>query len=203
MQTGLKGLVATSVLSVVALAGATPAAAQSVPIRREPVVYTNVFGVVTYGNSLRKVAEKGWNAGASSNKLIAFGDGAVRFVARENDTYRIAGLGHVDKNQGLEDVEFGWFLAGDGWAYPVEHGIVTVWPGRPVAYKPGTVFEVAIRNGRVEYHATGAPTTYAIGRPMYPIGFDTSLYDTGATIADAWITGFLVDAPRCGEVCIE
>jgi hypothetical protein len=201
MKKGLCGLTKMCLL-LAAIAAAAPAGAQILPpIRTERVVWTNVFGVVPTGagNSLVKVARPGWNAGATSNKVIAYGDGSVRFVATETNTFRVGGLGHVDKSQALEDVEFGWFLGADGWAYPVEGGVIAIWPG--VQYKPGTVFEVAIRGGRVVFSATGAPSTYAVRPPRYPLGFDTSLHDTRATITDAWITGYLEDAPHCCAAC--
>jgi hypothetical protein len=189
-------------LLTLALAGAVSAGAQNMPVRDMPVSWINIVNArpTVAGNGLWKnVAGDAWSSGASSSKMIAFGDGAVRFTAEGDWTFRAAGLGHCDRDQSLEDIEFGWFLTPEGWAYPVESGVIAIWPA--VSYGWGTVFEVAIRNGVVEFGVDGRPLARAVRAPMYPLAFDAALYTSGSVVGDAWITGFLSKAPvgQCKE----
>jgi len=183
-------------LLVLVAAAAASVRAQNVPIREAPVQWINVVNARpdVAGNGLWKpTSEHAWNAGASSSKTIAFGDGVVRFTAMGDWTFRAAGLGRCDRDQSLEDIEFGWFLTPEGWAYPVESGVIAIGPA--VNYGWGTVFDVAIRNGVVEFGVDGRPLARAVRSPKYPLAFDAALYSPGAYVGDAWITGFLANAP--------
>src|SRR5262249_17397798 len=54
----------------------------------EPLLWTGDSGVTTAGNSLTKIAADGWNAGATSTRSLAAGDGFVEFTAVETDKRR-------------------------------------------------------------------------------------------------------------------
>src|SRR5216683_105905 len=53
-----------------------------------PLVWTSASGVSVNENGLTKTAADGWNAGASSTRTLAAGDGFVEFTAIETNTRR-------------------------------------------------------------------------------------------------------------------
>src|SRR6185436_6500013 len=58
----------------------------------ETLGWTNASGVASNSSSLTKTAGTGWNAAASSVKVITAGDGYVEFTALETNSRRVVGL---------------------------------------------------------------------------------------------------------------
>jgi hypothetical protein len=156
------------------------------------IVWTNAVSVNVSGNSLTKTGAEGWNAGASSTKAIASGDGYVEFAANAYQA-RMFGLSHSDPNQSFATI---------GYAiHPNIGGMIDIWEsgnfvsGGNYSYQPGDRFRVAIEGGVVKYYriSGGSMTLLYISTvaPNYPLMADTSLYYAGAAINDAVIFGTL------------
>ena len=143
----------------------------------------NVVGATASGNNLTKTAVTGWgNAGAASVQVL-HGDGYVEFTAQETAAWRMAGLSNGDTNQNLNDIDFGIVLGGDGAYYIYESG--TQRGSSYGNYSAGDVFRVAVTNGVVTYSRNRTVFYTSAVAPTFPLGVDTALYDTSATIKNA------------------
>ncbi len=154
------------------------------PIAQD-VVWTSMVGVSASGNTLTQTAPTGWgNAGAISTQSMTSGNGYVEWTVAEADSYRIGGLGHGDTDQNFTDVDFGLFpYSTSGILYVIENGT-----GKGTfSYVTGDVLRVAVDSGVVKYYKNGVLLYTSLVAPTYPLNFDTSLYQPGATIQNAKI----------------
>ncbi|HVQ39604.1 MAG TPA: PKD domain-containing protein, partial [Pyrinomonadaceae bacterium] len=184
----------TVTLTVTDNQGATASATTTVNIAQGPqlsenVTWINLVGVTAFGNSLTKTAGDGWtNAGASSTKGIAAGDGYVEFTATEINKHRMCGLSNADNNPNYPEIKFAIYLATDGVAWVYESGVSK---GVYTPYQPGNVFRVSVAGGVVKYSKNGVVFYTSTVAPAYPLLVDTSLHTTGATITNAVLSGNL------------
>jgi hypothetical protein len=155
----------------------------SLAIKGQSVVWTNAVGVEIVGNTLNKTAGSRWgNAGASSVQRIRSGSGYIEFTAMDAG-YRMAGLSHLDADQTYQGIDFAINL-GNGVVSIYERGVMRG-PYPLTTYVAGDVFRIEVTPRRVEYVKNGT-VIYTSGQiPIYPLVFDTSLYDRRATITDA------------------
>ena len=157
----------------------------------EPVlVWANSAGVFPAGNSLTKAAPESWtNAGASSTRAIAFGDGYIEFTATETNKDRMFGLNNVDSSLDYHELKFAIDAAPNGIAWVFESGTSK---GVYTTYQAGDRFRIAIEAGVVKYLKNGTAFYISSVAPTYPLIVDTTLNTNGSTITDAKISGFLM-----------
>jgi hypothetical protein len=159
-----------------------------------PVVWTNLVGVSASGNNLTKTAASAWsNAGASSTKAIAFGDGYVEFTATEINTSRMCGLSKGDSDQRWQDIDYALYVAIDDTIEIFEGG---VYRGDFGTYTAGDRFRVAVEGGVVKYRRNGGLLYTSTVAPAYPLLVDTALHTNGATLTNVVIYGTLQDATQ-------
>jgi len=154
----------------------------------ENVTWTNVVGSTTSGNSVTKTASTAWgNAGASSTRSIASGDGYVEFKVTSLLTGMVA-LSHTDANQDYTSMEFALLPNSDGNLYVFESGVNR---GSFGSYTTSDVFRVAVESGVVKYRKNGALVYTSTVTPTYPLLADVGLYHNGGTFSNVVISGSL------------
>ncbi|MET0448714.1 MAG: M23 family metallopeptidase, partial [Aeromicrobium sp.] len=154
--------------------------------------WKNVRFATWDGDTLTCNTSVGWNAGASSVEQIE-GDGFVEFTTAENYRYKAAGLGHGDDNQDFADIDFGFYLGGNGHSYISEPGLF--FPLGP--YAAGDKFRVEVVDGQVRYRKDGHLVHSSWHTPQLPLLLDTSLYEVGATLTQTAVQDCLVDDSDC------
>ncbi|HEY0324119.1 MAG TPA: hypothetical protein VGC66_24450 [Pyrinomonadaceae bacterium] len=168
----------------------TPTPPPSSSYSTENVVWTNAVGLSVNGNNLSKTAGWGWgNAGASSTKAIATGDGYVEFTV--NDTHSsisLFGLSRGDADQDYIGIDFAMHPAGSGTLYIYEGGVGR---GSVGPYAAGDKLRVAIEGGVVKYRRNGTLLYTSSVAPTYSLRADTAFYSPGATVSDVIISGQL------------
>lgn len=153
------------------------------------VTWTNAVGVSVAGNSLTKTNSTGWgNAGASSVQSILSGDGHVEFAASETNNYRMGGLSNGDIDQRPNDIDFAISLWGDGSIHIFEKGAGQNGNTSFGNYAAGDIFKISVEAGIVKYYKNWSLLYTSTASPIYPLSFDTSLYDLGSTITNATIS---------------
>jgi hypothetical protein len=171
------GLVIGALLTV-----ALPVHAQT----SQPVLWTSVVKASVSDNTLTKTAPFGWDGGAISAQVIMAGNGWVEWTVREISTYRMAGLGHDDTDQNYPDIDFALHMTPVGAIGVYESGEVQGWF---VGIATGDRLRVEIQAGKVRYLRNGTVFYTSLKTPVYPLGVDASLFNDGATVADATISG--------------
>jgi hypothetical protein len=155
----------------------------------ENVIWTNAVGVLVSDNSLTKTGTTaGWNAGASSTKAIASGDGFVEFTATETNMDRMLGLNNGDAGQSYAEIKYGIYLTNYG-GYAVYHSGIS--SGLLGNYSSGDVFRISIDNGAVRFSRNGAVFYTSSVAPAYPLKVDTTMATPGSTITNVIISGNL------------
>jgi alpha-tubulin suppressor-like RCC1 family protein len=148
----------------------------------ESLVWTNVSGVIAASASLTKTAADGWNAGASSTRALASGDGFLEFTAVETNTRRAVGLKTgTQPAASFADIEYAIDLSSSGTLEIFELGTSR---GQVGTYAHGDRLRVEIEGGIARYLKNGA-ILYSSGvDPTYPLHAEASLYTSGATVVD-------------------
>ncbi|WP_437578391.1 M23 family metallopeptidase [Sorangium sp. So ce887] len=162
-----------------------------------PGSWRNVRHATASGSSLTRTAGWGWHAGASSVHQIEAGNGFVEFSTNEANLQKMAGLSHGDADQGYGDIDYAIYLRADGGLEIYEHGY---WQGFFGTYQAGDVFRVEVLGGQVRYLKNGTVFYTSTTAPTYPLALDTSLYDEGATLTNATISGAGGPTAGCGDV---
>jgi hypothetical protein len=183
------GIASTGSLALTGGGGATVALSGTgaSPSVGEPVIWGAPAGVAIAGNTLTKTWATSWgNAGAASTKVLAAGDGYVEFTAQETNTYRMLGLSNGDFNYSWEDIDFALYAAADATLRVYERGVNR---GTFGAYASGDKLRIAVSGNVVRYYRNGALLYTSGSVPTYPLLVDTSLYNNGATLANAVISG--------------
>jgi hypothetical protein len=153
------------------------------------IVWTRTTGVSVSGNSLTKTAAAAWgNAGPLSTQYLVSGDGYVQFTASELTTSRVLGLTHADAAPTYMDINFGLLPAGNGVIYVYENGVFINTFG---AYKTGDLLKVQVTGGVVQYARNGSVFYTSALAPAYPLVAGSALYNQGATLMNAVISGKL------------
>jgi len=187
----------TVTLTVTDNSGATAAASTTAEVRVAPVpenvTWTNAAGVSVSANNLTDtMSTAGWYAGASSTRAIASGDGAATFTVAEVNTYRMAGLSHLDIDVNYQSIDFAIYPSASGMLYVYENGTGL---GPFGSYATGDILQVAIESGVVRYKRNSTIVYSSAIRPVYPLVVDASLYSPGATINQVTLSGALTAAP--------
>lgn len=160
---------------------ATPTAAS------EAVVWMTLVNVSATGNSIQKTSGAGstWDAGASSTRAIAAGDGFAQASVDDATTYKLFGLNNGDTNATQADPDFALFMAG-GTLKVYENGILR---GNFGTYAIGDVLKVAVASGVVKYYRNGTLLYTSAVTPTYPLLLDTSINSLGGRVSSAYIGG--------------
>jgi hypothetical protein len=167
-------------------------------ITTQSVAWTNPFKVNMSGNSLTKNgAANAWDAGASSTKAIASGNGYVEFRVGEANAYRMCGLSKGnDANQSYAEIDYAIYPSASGVLHIYENNI---WRAQPGTYSNTDVFRVEIVDGFVKYKQNGTVIYTSTVAPTYPMRVDTALYSPGSTINNVVISGSLIDVAKPAE----
>lgn len=158
----------------------TPSGSTSAPVR-----WANLVNAEASGSSLRKSSGCGGcpDAGAVSEQRIS-GNGSVSFTAGDTQRLRFVGLGWISNGTSATEIAY---------AIRLQNGVAEVREGgaykRETSFGSGDTFEIRVENGAVSYVKNGAVFHTSGTAPQYPLFVDASLYDIGATISDAVITG--------------
>jgi hypothetical protein len=157
------------------------------PPSGQAVTWTSLAGVSGNSNSLTKTASTAWgNGGAVSAQTLPSGDGLVAITASETNTYRLFGLGNGNSSQSYEDIEFGLYLYSDGTLLVFEGGL---YRGTFGPYSTGDILQVAVEGGVVKYKRNGTTLYTSTLTPTFPLLVDTAIYNQGATLNSATISG--------------
>lgn len=144
-------------------------------------LWTQVIAVTVAEQTVTKTSTLlGWNAGASSMRSIASGDGFVEFTAAETNTSRIAGLTNQTSIDIYWEVDFGIMLA-EGLVQIYEAGTFV---GSFGGYAAGDHFRVSAVGGVVRYWWNDRLLWTSTRTPQYPLRAATALYSLGATVQD-------------------
>lgn len=156
------------------------------------VVWTSLSASATaIGSSLSKQtsAAYGFDAGAISTRAIASGDGYVEMTAAETTTHRMCGLSNGDTNYNYPDIDFALYLDSSGAVSVYEGG---AYRGTMESYNTDDRFRAEVMNGRVYYLKNGVVFYISPATTInYPLLVDTSMYNPGATINNATLSGTL------------
>src|SRR5262249_10927285 len=146
------------------------------------VLWTGVTGLAAPASSLMKTAADGWNAGASSARALASGDGFVEFTAIETDKRRTVGLETgTEAVQSYADIDYAIDLSAGGALEVFELGTSR---GQVGTYAHGDRLRVEVDRGVVRYLKNGVVLYSSAVAPTYPVHAAAALYSAGATVAD-------------------
>jgi len=142
-----------------------------------PVIWTDLVGVGTSGNTITKTAGNGWGNGGAASMQTILGDGFVDFLADGNSTYRMAGLSSSNIDASYTTIDYALHLRsgvskGSVGSYVVGDRVSVERTGTTIEYK---------KNGNVLY------TSLVLSSGSLVV--DAAIYNSGATIADANIGG--------------
>jgi alpha-tubulin suppressor-like RCC1 family protein len=157
-----------------------------------PVVWADLAGVAATGNTLEKTAATtAWDAGASSNKGIASGDGWVEAVVETTSSIQMFGLSEGNSGEGYGDIDFALYVSGSS-LYAYERGVSQGSLG-PVTQ--GDRLRVVVEGGVVRYERNGNVLLVSGAAPTYPLSVDTSIKNPGGRVSRVTISGLLIDVP--------
>ncbi|MFY0539626.1 hypothetical protein [Nannocystis pusilla] len=156
--------------------------------------WRNVRYTEASGDALRRISGVGWNAGAASVAVIGEGDGYVAFTTEENHLAKMAGLAHADDDPSYTDIDYAFYMRGDGWLEIFEHGSSR---GVVGTYAPGDQLRVEVQGEQVRWRKNGVVLLTRQGAPDYPLALDTSLLQSGATITGAQVRSCGVGDLEC------
>ncbi len=155
----------------------------------EAVVWQNAVGVTVSGNNLTKTAVNGWNnAGASSTRAIASGDGYMEWTVLGATTTQMVGLSDAPDSTYQ-------YTVGDFKVYRVFPGPgYHVWErnenkGLRGAFPNGALVRVAYESGVVKYYADGVLLYTSLLPPVYPARVWATIYYQNAIVNNAVIYG--------------
>ncbi|MDB5274087.1 MAG: hypothetical protein JWO58_2454 [Chitinophagaceae bacterium] len=158
------------------------------------------YVVVTSGNNLSKFQSNGnWDGGAASWNTVA-DNGYLQFTATEINTFRAIGLSTTNANNNYTSIQYAFYLNNSGGVQITESGTNR---GTFGTYNTNDVFAITVEAGVVKYYQNTALLYISNITPTLPMLVDVSLYNTGATIANAVVgnysTGsFIASATNAG-----
>ena len=135
----------------------------STPDRPEPVNWTNVVGVTALRATSPRRRRTGWgNAGASSTRGIASGDGYAEFTVPASARLRHVRPQQRRHDQDYGDIDFAFYTyPATGQLLIYEKGDV---PRAFGSYSPGDKLRIAVEGGAVTYRRNGV-LLYTSGQP--------------------------------------
>ena len=147
--------------------------------------YSALNNVISSGNNLTKIQSDGqWNGGAASLNKV-YDNGYLEFKAAETNKYRMIGLSNTNANNDYQTIQFAVYLQNNGTVNIYESSVNR---GGFGAYSTGDIFRIAIENGVVKYYKNNVIFYSSTVAPVLPLLADVSIYNTGGTVTDAWIS---------------
>ena len=151
----------------------------------EEISWTHVVNAAASGSTLTRAEGTGWDAGAVSSREAPSGDVCADYRVSNLTDRVMFGLSNGDPDQNYTGIDFATYgYLNELWVFENGVGYNT-----HVAYAVGDRLGVCSEGGQVKYYLNGTAVYTSIVSPTYPLLVDTSLYDTGAVIADAHIWG--------------
>jgi len=162
----------------------------------ENVVWANRINAVPVspGNSLQKsISTTAWDAGGSSTRALATGDGYVEYTVNLGSAVMV-GLSNGDTNASAGDIDFAAYNY-YGSLYAYENGSF-YGPFGSAAQGDKLRVEVQSRVVRYKLGSGGTWTTYytSTKTPTYPLLADSSIYTGFGLISSVVLSGSLQDA---------
>ncbi len=147
-----------------------------------PVTWVDTAGVAVNGNYITKNASMGWgNGGAASLETFA-GDGGVKFVVTQTNTFRMCGLSSANPDDNWASIEYAIFLLTNGRIRVYESG---VYKGNFGSYKIGDRFTVERVGSAIVYKKNDAVFYTSVTPTDAGLMVDCSIYNGGGEISDA------------------
>ena len=138
-------------------------------------------------NSLIKMQSGGsWNGGAASWNTVQ-NNGYFEFKAIEINKWRAVGLSTTNLNNDIASIQFAIVLNNVGGISIYESNNNRGVFGN---YAANDVFRIAIENNVVKYYRNGTLFYISNTAPVLPLIVDVSLYDLGATVANAVVANY-------------
>jgi hypothetical protein len=165
----------------------------------EDVAWQNMIGVYRPSNedTLIKTASDGWNAGASSTRGLAAGDGYAEFCVYQGRLgFAMFGLSNGDVSVDYSDIDYAFYIyPPTGQLMVFESGMFRVQVGAFFSTTPyGQDFlGIAVESGVVHYYWNGVLVYRSTVAPTFPLRIDSALFSTGARIYANHLVGTLVD----------
>ncbi|MEN9330943.1 MAG: hypothetical protein RLZZ94_33, partial [Bacteroidota bacterium] len=143
--------------------------------------------VAKIDNSLIKMQGGGsWNGGAASWNTVQ-NNGYFEFKAIEINKWRAVGLSTTNVNNDFATIQFAIVLNNAGGVSIYESNNNRGGFGN---YAANDVFRIAIENNVVKYYRNGTLLYISNTVPVLPLLVDISLYDLGATVANAVVANY-------------
>ncbi len=154
-------------------------------VGKTPVVWTNMYGTVAYGDKIYQSAgAAAWAYGARSRQSFTHGNVFVEFRAGELGTYKMLGLNYDEIDYNHTSIDFCWYPHAGNLAQIYENG---TYIGEYGAYTVNTLFRIEVRNGVVYYYMDGVLKRSVAATIQYPLFVDCSLYSSGATFREIFV----------------
>ncbi len=156
--------------------------------------------VVQNGNSIVKVqSPNNWNGNASSLNRV-HNNGSFQFGTSETNLTKAIGLSSADINAGLNSIQFGFYLEGNGNLRIYESGANR---GTFGTYNTNDVLRIAVEDMTVLYFRNDQLLYQSTVAPNLPLLVDASLYSNNSSIRGAYIKnrnegGFMAIASNAG-----
>ena len=150
------------------------------------VVWTSPVNVTVSGNTITKNAGCNgcWDAGATSQQMIASGSGSVAFTISAG-TGATVGLGAGNAGTNGNDIAFGLrFYPGSPSFVEVREAGVYKWDWLHVA---GAVYTIAVEAGTVKYYQNGTLKYTSAAPASYPLVLDATIDGVGNAVQSAVI----------------
>jgi hypothetical protein len=159
----------------------------------ENVVWANRINAyaVAPGNSLGKsIGSNAWDAGGSSTRALASGDGYLEVTATGTGE-KVVGLSNGDTGASSTEIDFGVYES-FGSLYVFENTSVY---GPLGTVANGDILRIEVQGNVVRYKKNGgAPFRTSNVTPTYPLLVDASIHTANGVITNAVLSGSLGDA---------
>jgi hypothetical protein len=156
------------------------------PPGQQPVVWTSAVNATVTGNTATKTGgcDGCFDAGATSQQIIASGSGSVSFTTPAGE-FLVAGLSNGNPGTSGNEIAFGlrFYPGVPGIVEVREHGVYK-WDWLNV---PGALNTIAVDAGVVKYFQNGILMYTSATAPSLPLLLDTALGSSGSAVQNAMI----------------
>ncbi|MBN9384320.1 MAG: T9SS type A sorting domain-containing protein [Chitinophagaceae bacterium] len=152
-------------------------------------------------NGLSKFQSNGnWDGGAASWNTVS-NNGYFQFTASETTTSRMAGLSTSYTGSSYTTIQYAFYLVAGGGLQVYESGSYRNTYG---TYATGDILKISVENNVVKYYKNGTLLRTSGTAPTLPLLVDVSIYNTGGTITNAFVSNlnsgsFIANAVNAGS----